>query len=146
MSRWSFPTHNLDIEHRICGVGWFKELWIAEFCMIVFIIIVGLVGSMSFELLSFGWLFFNVIVIECMLCLWSGDVCWWSLEFRRLALLFVSTDARTHGRLAISFLWIWLSLIGICFPLLYNLWFLEGRCDMTAVLLALSIGVLFFGV
>ncbi len=66
MSRWSFPTHNLDIEHRVCGVGWFKELWIAEFCMTVFIMIVGLVGSMSFELLSFGWLFFNVIVIECM--------------------------------------------------------------------------------
>ncbi len=66
MSRWSFPTHNLDIEHRVCGVGWFKKLWIAEFCMTVFIIIVGLVGSMSFELLSFGWLFFNVIVIECM--------------------------------------------------------------------------------
>ncbi len=56
------------------------------------------------------------------------------------------THGRTDGRLAISFLWIWLSLIGLCFPLLYNFWFLEGKCDMTAVLLALSSGILFLGV
>ncbi len=89
--------------------------------------------------------FFGFRIYVCVFDLASSAGGAWNLE----GLLCCShrrTHGRTDGRLAISFLWIWLSLIGLCFPLLYNFWFLEGRCDMTAVLLALSSGILFFGV